>query len=81
MSVLVFFFPVSCQNGYVKLVDPEDRYFIKDALSRGSVEICVNETFQTICEDDWDNTDASVLCLELGFSAYGEVLVTWIISS
>lgn len=65
-------FSVACEDGYVRLVnDSLDSVLIKDTLSRGRVEICINGTFQTICEEDWDNTDASVLCSELGFSRFG----------
>ena len=64
---------VTCENGYVRLVnDTLDSVLIKDTLSRGRVEICVEGTFRTICEDDWSNQDASVLCSELGLSRYGQ---------
>lgn len=67
------FCAVTCENGYVKLVNsPQQSFFIKDTLSRGRVVICINETFQTICEDGWGHVDASVLCSELGFSAAGK---------
>lgn len=68
----MFVFLVTCENGYVRLVnDTPESFSIKDALSRGRVEICINQTFHTICEDDWSDIDASVLCAELGFSTYG----------
>lgn len=65
-------FPVTCENGYVRLVnDTPNSFLIKDAVSRGRVEICIDQMFQTICEDGWSDVDASVLCAELGFSTYG----------
>lgn len=70
-----YLFPVVCEDGYVRLINDtsDNSAFFKDTVSRGRVEICINGTFQAICEENWSNTDASVLCSELGFSAYGKL--------
>ena len=54
-----------CQSGDVRLAGSSDPL-------RGRVEVCVNETWGTICEDFWDTNDTSVVCTQLGFSAEGK---------
>lgn len=54
----------SLSSGDVRLAGSSDPL-------RGRVEVCVNETWGTICEDFWDMNDTSVVCRQLGFSATG----------
>ena len=54
-----------CHSGDVRLAGSSDPL-------RGRVEVCVNETWGTICEEFWDTNDTSVLCRQLGFSAEGK---------
>ena len=56
-------FIAHCQNGTIRLSGGGSTY--------GRVEVCVNETWSTICSDLWDYEDASVACSQLGHSPYG----------
>ncbi len=55
-------------------VNSFDNYeFDAGRLRHGRVEICKGESFTTVCSNEWDNADASVVCSQLGFARNGKL--------
>ena len=39
---------------------------------RGRVEVCIEGRYGTVCDNNWNYEDSSVVCSQLGFSRYGK---------
>lgn len=57
------FIGVICHNE-VRIVDSYYKQF-------GRVEVCINDTWGTVCDSFWNDSDASVICRQVGFSSRG----------
>ena len=49
-----------CTNGAV--------YLTGGSSSRGTVQLCYNRQWGTVCDDLWSSSDADVVCRQLGYS-------------
>ena len=60
--------PLACtSNGEIRLQGGTEEL-------EGRVEICLENEWTTVCDQMWDDTDASVVCRQLKLGYLGEAL-------
>ena len=67
--LLLVLFSAACRSGSVQLVGGSSR-------NEGRVEVCIRRAWGTICDDSWSNTDAGVVCRQLGYQSGTKNVVT-----
>ena len=73
MSICTFII----MNGDTELCEDGDLRLIGRPSStpyEGRVELCYGEVWGTVCDDFWGDTDATVVCRQLGFSDMGKLV-------
>ena len=66
MYTLAPFPPDNCTEGSVRLMHGS-------TARTGTVQVCVNRTWGSICDSGWSSQDATVVCRQLGFPTLGKV--------
>ena len=56
---------IGCLEGDVRLINGRNSY-------QGRVEVCLNNTWGTVCQTGWGVAEARVVCRQIGFHTLGE---------
>ena len=59
---------LACGFGDIRLVGGTNDF-------EGRVEVCIDDVWGTVCDDEWDTKDTSVVCRQLGFLENGKTLL------
>ena len=60
--------PDNCTHGDIKLVGGNGEH-------EGTLHICINQVWGTICDGGWSGVDAGVVCQQLGYQRSGNYIL------
>lgn len=66
MHFFFFLFLIACNDGDLILLDGATEM-------EGRIEICINNSYGSICNNRWDVLDATVACKQLEFSSISKI--------
>ena len=75
LTLFYIFTCTACQNGDILLYDGTT---LSTEHSNGTVLVCYDNEYGTVCDDFWDILDAMVVCTYLGFESSGMLNIYYI---
>ena len=68
-----FFTADICAHGTVRMepLDPVGDQPVPPGGMTGTVQLCVDGVWTSVCGEEWSSLEAAVVCAELGYSQYG----------
>lgn len=58
---ILIFLGMACKHGSVRLMNGT-------ITNEGRVEVCINGIWSSVCDANWTQHDATVVCNQLGYS-------------